>query len=315
MSSKWTKLAAAGALSLCTAVQALAGSVTQPGETVGLNVGAPLPQGWYVINTVDWGCRNTNPQHTCTGLTIPVVAWSTPWTIFGGRVQLLAAWPAVEVGVQRTSTPVGTLQGDYFNGMYNPAVFGQLAWDLGYGWGFSYLLGAYFDYSSPVAWSDTSLNQRFALSYTANDWAATANVIWGIHTESVTDRAQLSPCPASVSVVSPTGLGCNPNFINIDLTVGRSFGKWQVAWVGFGSSDLNSPVLGYQKQSQFATGGLLGYDFGPVVLQGYLTTDVYEKNYGGRDIRGWARVILPLNVVGAPFGPSPPPATMVRGSR
>jgi hypothetical protein len=315
MSSKWTKLAAAGALSLCTAVQALAGSVTQPGETVGLNVGAPLPQGWYVINTVDWGCRNTNPQHTCTGLTIPVVAWSTPWTFFGGRFQLLAAWPAVEVGVQRTSSPVGTLQGDYFNGMYNPAVFGQLAWDLGYGWGFSYLLGAYFDYSSPVAFSDTSLNQRFALSYTANDWAATANVIWGIHTESVTDRAQLSPCPASVSAVSPTGLGCNPNFINIDLTVGRSFGKWQVAWVGFGSSDLNSPVLGYQKQSQFATGGLLGYDFGPVVLQGYLTTDVYEKNYGGRDIRGWARVILPLNVAGAPFGPSPPPATMVRGSR
>jgi hypothetical protein len=313
--SKWTKLAAACALSLCTAVPALAGSVTQPGETVGLNVGAPLPQGWYAINTVDWGCRNTNPQHTCTGLTIPVIAWSTPWTLFGGRVQFLAAWPAVEVGVQRTSSPVGTLQGDYFNGMYNPAVFGQLAWDLGYGWGFSYLLGAYFDYSSPVAWSDTSINQRFALSYTANDWAATVNVIWGIHTESVTDRAQLSPCPASVAVVSPTGLGCNPNFINVDLTIGHSFGKWQVAWVGFGSSDLNEPVLGYQKQSQFATGGLLGYDFGPVVLQGYITTDVYEKNYGGRDIRGWARIILPLNVAGAPFGPSPPPATMVRGSR
>jgi hypothetical protein len=75
--------------------------VTQPGETVGLNAGAPLPQGWYAINTVDWGCRNTNPQHTCTGLTIPVIAWSTPWTLFGARVQLLAAWPAVEVGVQR----------------------------------------------------------------------------------------------------------------------------------------------------------------------------------------------------------------------
>jgi hypothetical protein len=79
--------------------------------------------------------------------------------------------------------------------------------------GFSYLLGAYFDYSSPVAWSDTSLNQRFALSYTANDWAATANVIWGIRLDSVTDRAQLSPCP----VVSPTLPlnGCNPNFINV----------------------------------------------------------------------------------------------------
>ena len=116
MSSKWTNLAAAGVLSLCTAVPALAGSVTQPGETVGLNAGAPLPQGWYAINTVDWGCRNTNPQHTCTGLTIPVIAWSTPWTLFGGRVQLLAAWPAVEVGVQRTTIPEGTLPGTYFNG-------------------------------------------------------------------------------------------------------------------------------------------------------------------------------------------------------
>src|SRR5262249_39844970 len=80
MNRKRTKLATAAFLSLCTAAPALAGSVTQPGETVGLNAGAPLPPGWYAINTVDWGCRNTTPTHTCTGLTIPVVAWSTPWT-------------------------------------------------------------------------------------------------------------------------------------------------------------------------------------------------------------------------------------------
>jgi hypothetical protein len=315
MNSKLTKLAIAGFLSLCTAAPALAGSVTQPGETVGLNAGTPLAPGWYAINTVNWGCRNTTPTHTCAGLTIPVVAWSTPWTFWGARFQLLAAWPAEEVGVQRNLSvnPNLNLPGTYFNGMYNPAVFGQLAWDLGYGWGFSYLLGAYFDYHSPVAWSDTSLNQRFALSYTANDWAATANVIWGIHTSSVTDRAQTSPCPVAVSPAVPFP-GCNPNFINVDLTVGHSFGKWQVAWVGFYSSDLNAPILGYQKQSQFAMGGLLGYDFGPVVLQGWLTSDVYEKNYGGKDVRGWVRVVLPLNVAGAPFGPSAP-ATMVRGSR
>jgi hypothetical protein len=58
----------------------------------------------------------------------------------------------VEVGVHGTT---------YFSGLYNPLVSGQLASDLG-GWGFSYLLGAYI-YKSPMAWSDTSLNQRFAL--------------------------------------------------------------------------------------------------------------------------------------------------------
>src|SRR6516164_1497915 len=61
MNSKWTKLAAAGALSLCTAAPALAGSVTQPGETVGLNAGTPLAPGWYAINTVDWGCKEHHP--------------------------------------------------------------------------------------------------------------------------------------------------------------------------------------------------------------------------------------------------------------
>src|SRR5262249_33841151 len=55
MNSKLTKLATAGFLSLCGAAPALAASVTQPGETVGLNTGAPLPPGWYAIHTLDWG--------------------------------------------------------------------------------------------------------------------------------------------------------------------------------------------------------------------------------------------------------------------
>jgi hypothetical protein len=293
MNSKLTKLAAAGVLSLCTAAPALAGSVTQPGETVGLAPGKPLPEGWYAINTADWGCRNTNPQQTCVGVTIPVIAWSTPWTILGARLQFLVATPAVEVGVQNTT---------YFDGWYNPLVSGQLAWDLGQGWGFSYLLGAYIDVNSPVAWSSTSLNQRFALSYTANGWNLTANVIWGIQLDQVTSRPQLSPCPVSLAFPSN---GCNPDFINVDLTAGKQFGKWQVAWVGYYSSDVSTPVEGYQKQSQFAMGGLLGYDFGPVILQVYLTTDVYEKNYGGHDTRLWTRIVIPL-------GPPPPPAPIAR---
>ena len=140
-------------LSLCSAASALAGSVTQPGETVGLAVGAPLPQGLYFVNTGDWG--NRSGVDTSVGVTIPVLAWSTPWTILGGRVQFLLAGPLVEVGVHRTT---------YLRGVYNPLVAGQLTWDLGNNWGFSYLLGAYLNMDSEVAWSSTSLNQRFALA-------------------------------------------------------------------------------------------------------------------------------------------------------
>ena len=115
------------------------------------------PEGLYFVNTGDWG--NRSGVDTSLGVDIPVLAWSTPWTILGGRVQFLIAGPVVEVGVHRTT---------YLRGVYNPLVSGQLAWDLGNNWGFSYLLGAYLGVDSEVAWSSTSLNQRFALSYTGN---------------------------------------------------------------------------------------------------------------------------------------------------
>ena len=198
MTNKLATFAATGMLSLCATASALAGSVTQPGETVGLAAGAPLPEGFYFVNTLDWGCRTTQPEPTCLGITIPVVTWSTPWTLLGARLQFLVLTPVIEVGVQNTS---------YSAGIFNPFVGGQLAWDLGNGWGFSYLLGAYFDVRSEGAFSSTSLNQRFALSYTGGGWDLTANAIWGIQFDGVTDRPQLSPCPAPLQL-----RGCNPDF-------------------------------------------------------------------------------------------------------
>ena len=153
----------------------------------------------------------------------------------------------------------------------------------------SYALGSYFGIGEPVSWSSTSLNQRFALSYTANGWNLTANVVYGIQADSITNRPQISPCPA------PFGLnGCNADFINVDLTATKKFGKWEFGAVAYGSTDLTRPILNYQKQSDFAVGGLVGYDFGPLTLQAYATTEVYERNYGGRDTRGWLRMIIPL---------------------
>jgi Putative MetA-pathway of phenol degradation len=289
MTSKLSKLAAASLLSLCASTPtALAGSVTQPGETVGAAAGAAPPPGFYLINTFDWGHRTG--VDVDVGVTIPVGVWSTPWTILGGRLIFLVATPAVQV-----NPPIGPNQFD----IYNPLISGMLAWDLGNGFNFSYLLGAYLEMHTPVAWSSTSLNQRFALTYNAGGWNLTANLIWGIQFNDVTGRPQLSPCPA------PFGFnGCNPDFLNLDLTATKKFGRWEIGAVGFGSTDLNRPIPTYLKQSQFALGGLIGYDFGPLSMQAYVTTDVVENNYGGRDTRGWWRVILPL---GNPFATAPAP--------
>jgi hypothetical protein len=279
MRNRVVNVATAVVLSMCMGIStALGGSVTQPGELIGLPSGMPLQPGLYFADTLDWGCRASTPTH-CLGITIPVVTWSTPWTFLGARVQFFTVTPFIEAGTQN----------NYNASLYNPALFGQLAWDLGNGFGFSYALGSYVGVSEPVGWSSTSLNQRFALSYTANGWNLTANVVYGIQLDSVTNRPQISPCPAPFDLNS-----CNPDFINVDLTASKKFGKWEFGAVAYGNADLTSPIASYQKQSQFAAGGLVGYDFGPVTLQAYATTDVVEHNYAGRNTRGWFRMIIPL---------------------
>jgi hypothetical protein len=230
-------------------------------------------------------------------VTIPVIVWSTPWQILGARLQLLAWTPALDVG--QDSTP--DTPGFYRAGFYNPGGLIQFAWDLGGGWGVSYGIGAYFDNDPDVSWSDTSLNQRFAVSYTGGGWNLTANLIYGTHFDSVNRDPQISPCPAPVF-----GFNCNPDFINLDLTATKKFGKWEFGPVAYASWDLTEPIPQYREQHQWAVGGLLGYDFGNVTLQGYLTTVVDQDNFGGNDTRLWTRVIVPLG------NPWPTPAPMSR---
>jgi hypothetical protein len=291
MKSNLTKLAAAGVFTLSATAGAMAGSVTQPGETVGLGLGAPLPPGFYFVDTTDWGVRDVGGAtgKVGVGVTIPVIAWSTPWKVFGARVQFLLAAPALEVGVTGTNpgAPVGL--GAYAESMYNPFIGGTLAWNLGGGWGFSYTLGAYIGVKDTLADQASFLNNRFALTYSGDGWDLTAHAIVG--------TALSNPSP----FFNPNA---HPDYLNLDLTATKTFGKWEVGAVGYYSTDLDSvnQLAGYQKQAQFALGGLVGYDWGGLKTQVYLTRDVWEQNYGGFDTRLWGRVIVPL---GDPFAPTP----------
>jgi hypothetical protein len=102
---------------------------------------------------------------------------------------------------------------DHDRGFYDPFGAGQLAWDLGGGFGFSYALGAYFGLKTDVGFDSTRLNQRFGLSYTGNGWNLTANVTWGIHEHGLTTTE-------------------DPDFLNLDLTGTKKIGKWELGAVG-----------------------------------------------------------------------------------
>jgi hypothetical protein len=268
--------------------------VTQPGETAGIALGAPLPPGFYFVDTSNWGVRDVSGIKESVGVTIPIIVWSTPWKVLGARVGFLVATPALEVGTTSGIVPTRfgpvPVPATYNESMYNPFIGGSLAWDLGGGLGFSYILGAYIGVSESLADKSSFLINRGTLSYTANGWNLTASAVVG----------------TALDTVNPlNNPNAHPDYLNVDLTATKAFGKWEVGAVGFYSTDLDSvnQVTGYQKQSQFALGGLVGYDWGELKTQVYLTRDVHEQNYGGYDTRVWGRVLVPL---GDPFGPASP---------
>jgi Putative MetA-pathway of phenol degradation len=184
MQLSWIRVTAARALSMCVDIpMAHAASVTQPGETIGVPAGEPLPEGLYVADRADWGCRNTSPV-SCLGITIPVVTWSRPWTILGARVQFFSVTPLIEVGVRNTP---------YNQIVYNPAMFGQLAWNLGNGFGFSYALGAYVGIGEPVHRARRRLISGSRLDTRAMAGACPRTSPMPC-SSTASPRAQVSPC-------------------------------------------------------------------------------------------------------------------------
>lgn len=292
--NKMMKYAAAGAFAFgAMTTAAYAGATAQPGETAGLAMGAPLPEGVYFVNTLDWGVRKLPGEDVKVGVTIPVIAWSTPWSILGGNFQLLVETPAVHADL-----PGGALD-NY--GFYNPFTAAKLAWDLGGGFGVSYLSGIYWNVGDRnIRVRATTWRQDFAVSYTGNGWNLSANLIWGITFD--TDKQVKRALGGDIS-----------NGFNLDLTATKTFGKWEFGVVGFGSTEYDRPrnlrrgPLRVGKTEQFAVGPLVGYNFGPVILQAYLTRDVYAKNTVGaldkKDTRGWARIIIPLWTPATPAAP------------
>jgi hypothetical protein len=247
--------------------RAMAGSAAQPGQTVGLPTGAQLPVGIYLVDTSSFGARNTLPRRSATNVNLPTLAWATPWTILGGRPQFFFTQPVAAVSPQRAPYRAAVGQQLYA---------GQLAFDLGHDFGASYLFGYYTPRNTPLVVQAASLTNRAAFSYTGQGYNLTANFLLG----TFLDRR------------SPLGT-YYPDYLNLDLTATRKFGKWQIGAVAFGSTDLSTDGR-HRRQGQFAAGALIGYNFASFNLQAYATRDVVQRNYGGYETRGWLRVIVPL---------------------
>jgi hypothetical protein len=268
LSSLLLSMVAGAILLFATGGAAMAASMTEAGETLGLGLGAPLPVGFYFMDTASYIHRSGQPDIDAL-VNIPVVAVSTPWTAFGGRIEAYAAFPEDVLSVAGKSS----------SGAYNPALLMGEAWDLGHGLNFSNFVGGYAPMNSGgLASNNWAFNERAAMTYFIDGWDLTSHMIYGVVGKDV-----------------KTGEQDMPDYLNYDLTAVTTIGKWSMGPVAYGSADLSGTSAGTARQTQFAMGTLVGYNLGPAKFEFFMTHDVYQSGYTGQDTRAFIRCTVPLN--------------------
>ncbi len=286
-------LAAAATVALAFGASPVwANSVMEPGETAGLAAFAPLPEGGYFLNLGNWGVRDTSPRSTAVGVDIPAIVWSTPFTFLGGRVEFLAATPVVNVSVDQTTS--------LFNAYY--PYFGPIwAFDLGNGLSFGVNAGAYIgvhnSITSAIVGNESTARLNAGIAYIAD------NITLAL------DGKYERPID-----IDHSNINGDHTSANFNATAYYAYGKWQFGAVAYGTLDtsryheygLNVGFAPHQS-GEIAVGPLVGYNFGPVILQVKLTRDVGIQWEGGWNTAAWTNLVIPL--WGAPPPPPPPPPT------
>lgn len=308
------KLAALGACALAaSSTAALAGSTLPQGLTTGLTIGMPLPEGVYDITVANYGSQGPNsafPTGNNEAYALPVwLVWWTPWQIAGGRVVLDTV-----TGIGDLWKPGQTGTDSFGNTLVNSGI----GWNLGNGWGVSLHAGAWLASNQTVPQllgrDYTSFQGTAAVSYVAAGWALSATGIYG------TGGGKETVDTGPFNGVTQFGLQTaqQADWFNLDLTAVKHFGKFEAGAIAYGSWDLSNSggvtCFGYTgdishttgifnacKQSQFAVGGLVGYDFGTFRAQGKLSTDVTETNYTGKETRASMTLITRLWAPDAPL--------------
>ena len=244
--------------------RANAQSSTEPGFTTGIPLyTTKLPTGLYLDLVPDVSIRDTDPNTHFNAIS-PFMTLQTPWKIADAKILFVTSPVIANVHVKGVANVTG---------FYNTYVGTQANWDLGHDWGLGVRLAGWIPQGGKIAAHYGTIAPRIGVTYYTGKEQFTASFERGYT------------------------LGDNktaPNYVNLDLTYTRTKNRFEYGLVSFLSSDTNRPMLSPAKNSQVAIGPLVGYTFGKVQLQAKLTTDVYEKNYGGYERRLEFNIFIPL---------------------
>jgi hypothetical protein len=289
------------------------------GATEGLPLGALPPPGLYTgLETAYLGMLGNGgaSQGNAAGgahLYLPAIAQAVPllyvpgWNFLGatyGMSAVQAFYTFISCGAAPCSAggaaPIAGGGFVYTNTLWNPIT---LSWNLGGGW----FVSAAFNFTGPDGSRGTgtpnpdywTFEPAVAISYLSNNWVLSANFFYDINT------ASAGVCCAAAAGTGITG----GNALYGDLTAVYKIGKWEIGPVGYfevqttADTGPGCPALCGLYQTA-AAGALVGYDFGPVDIQVWVTDSFVGQNtpQGPGGINVWSRIGFRL---WAPEAPKP----------
>jgi len=299
------------------------------GATIGLPLGAAAPPGLYTgLETAYLGFPATGIGNQAAGDHVYAIAqavpllWSTGWTFLGASYSVSAVIAFYDANVTAASTFANNLLGGgnsvaavlvVANPLWNPIA---LSWNLGNGW----FVSAGFNFVAPIGTNKSNFTNpdywtfepTLAVSYLANNWVLSANMFYDINAAS-----KGTCCLPQAAGVPFGGVGyVGGDAFYADLTAVYKVGKWQFGPVGYIEAQTTTdrpgggltcaavaadPLLACGKLYTAAVGGLIGYDFGPVDIQVWVTQNVAKENaIDGLSV--WSRIGFRL---WAPEAPKP----------
>lgn len=252
--------------------------IGQPGETMGLGLGAPLPEGVFLNELESYGKRDGSKAGL--GVNVPIIAWSTPWTFLESRLEILYAAPFVHID------GTGNPNLDRVN-FYSQGLLFALAHDFNNGFNLFVSAGPRTPDNFLQNNRGAAADLRAAVSYLANGYNATVSVNYA---------GNFGGKSTGLVGGVPTGFDDN---IFLDYTFTKKFDKVELGVVGTAYTDLGGPIAAHGRA--VAVGGLVGYDFGRFVVDAMVTREVAVANSGyglggKRETRGWLRLIVPIYV-------------------
>ncbi len=312
MNNKMVAVAGAAVLALSMSASVSHAGYMDPGETMGVSLLSPLPEGVYFADLENYGrSKLTGPAAPGAasptvglGVNIPVILWSTPFSFYNSRLEFITALPFAHLdggGLDRV-------------GAITFAAGPLLAHDFGNG--LTGGIGALFRSPDPSSNIQT-LTGRTAAAFDIRE--SLQYVVKGGTFDGITLIQNAAFTSVFKSGYGPTVLASDGTFeapqndlFAGDFTIEKTFGKLTAGFTGFGNIDTNQRKAAAfvdplnPREANVEVGGLVAYDFGKFSLTGIVTTSVISHPVipavsQGKETRGWLRLVVPLYV--APTAP------------